>query len=158
VADGERLQVGDLAPDFTLPAATGQMVGLSDFRGRVELVLFFYPKDNSALCSAEACSFRDRYEAFRDSGAEVIGVSSDSTGSHQRFAQRLRLPFVLLSDPDGAVRARYGVPKTWGIIPGRTTFLIDKQGIIRHVFSAQFQPTQHVAEALGVLQKLRGEN
>jgi len=145
-----------MAPEFALPAATGEMVGLADFRGRVEVVLFFYPKDNSALCSAEACSFRDRYEVFRDSGAEVIGVSSDSSHSHQRFAKRLRLPFVLLSDADGTVRASYGVPRTWGIVPGRTTFLIDKQGVIRHVFSAQFQPTKHVEIALGVLRKLHG--
>ena len=155
MAGGERLRVGDLAPDFTLPATTGEMVSLSDFRGRAEVVLFFYPKDNSPACSAEACSFRDRYETFRDAGAEVIGVSSDSSESHQRFAQRLRLPFRLLSDTDGAVQARYGVSKMFGIIPGRVTFLIDKQGIIRHVFSSQILFTKHVSEALGVLQALR---
>jgi thioredoxin-dependent peroxiredoxin len=158
VAEGKRLQVGDLAPDFTLPAMTDELVSLSDFRGRSEVVLFFYPRDSSPACSAEACSFRDRYEAFRDMGAEVIGVSGDSSQAHRRFAERLRLPFVLLSDTDGSVQARYGVFKTLGIIPGRVTFLIDKQGIVRLVFSSQIRFTQHVSEALGVLQKLRGRN
>src|SRR5208337_4186235 len=115
--------VGDLAPDFTLPSSTGEMVSLSDFRGKSEVVLFFYPKDNSPACTAEACSFRDSYELFRDAGAEVIGVSADSVGSHQRFAERNRLPFRLLSDADGALRARFGVPRTMGLIPGRVTYL-----------------------------------
>jgi thioredoxin-dependent peroxiredoxin len=150
------LQVGEIAPDFTLPRADGEPVSLSSLRGRAEVVLFFYPRDNSPVCSVEACSFRDSHEAFRDVGAEVIGISSDSAQSHRRFAERLRLPFVLLSDPDGTVRARYGVPKTLGLFPGRTTFLIDKQGVVRHVFTAQFQPTKHGAEALRILQTLHG--
>jgi peroxiredoxin Q/BCP len=157
VAGGKRLQFGDLAPDFSLPATSGETVSLSDFRGRAPVVLFFYAKNNTAVCSTEACSFRDRHAVFHDAAAEVIGVSSDSPDSHRRFAERLRLPFVLLSDTDGAVRARYGVRKTFGFIPGRTTFLIDKHGVIRHVFSSQFQPDKHVSEALGALQKLRGE-
>ena len=118
--------VGDAAPDFTLANASGETVSLSDFRGRAEVVLYFYPRDNTAVCSAEACSFRDSFQDFRDAGAEVIGVSADSADSHRRFAERLRLPFILLSDPDGSVRARYGVPKTFGLIPGRTTYL-DRQ-------------------------------
>ena len=156
MADSQTPRVGDPAPDFTLPSATGEMVSLADFRGKSEVVLYFYPKDNSPVCSAEACSFRDRYEAFRDAGAEVIGVSSDPLESHQRFAQRLKLPFVLLSDAGGAVRARYGVPKTLGVFPGRTTYLIDKQGVVRHVFTSPLQFSKHVTEALGVLQSLRG--
>jgi peroxiredoxin Q/BCP len=151
------LQVGDPAPDFTLPASTGELVSLADFRGRAEVVLFFYPKDNSPACSVEACSFRDRYQAFRDLGAEVIGVSRDSAQSHRRFAEHFRLPFVLLSDRNGSVHARYGVAKTFGLIPGRVTFLIDRQGIVRHAFSSQFRFGRHVSEALGVLHKLRGE-
>ena len=156
MADSQTPRVGDPAPDFTLPSATGEMVSLADFRGKSEVVLYFYPKDNSPVCSAEACSFRDRYEAFRDAGAEVIGVSTDSAGSHQRFARRLGLPFLLLSDAGGAVRARYGVPKTLGVFPGRTTYLIDKQGVVRHVFTSPLQFSKHVTEALGVLQSLRG--
>ncbi len=152
-----RPRVGTQAPDFKLMSTTGETVSLADFRGRSEVVLFFYPKDHSPACTAEACSFRDRYEAFRDAGAEVIGVSNDSTESHRRFAARNRLPFILLSDPDGAVRARYGA-KTLGVFPGRTTFLIDKQGVIRHVFSSQLFFTRHVSEMLGVLQAMRAED
>lgn len=150
-------RAGDPAPDFALPSAAGGTVRLSDYRGKSEVVLYFYPKDNSPVCSAEACSFRDSYDAFREAGAEVIGVSSDPAGSHERFARRLRLPFVLLSDAGGAVRARYGVPKTLGLFPGRTTYLIDREGVIRHVFSSQMQFTRHVTEALGVLRSLRDQ-
>lgn len=155
VADGDGLKVGDTAPDFTLPSTTGGEVRLSDFRGRAEVVLYFYPKNYTPACTAEACSFRDSYEDFRDAGAEVIGVSTDSAASHTRFAGLLRLPFRLLSDAGGAVRARYGVPKTLGIFPGRTTFLIDKDGVIRHVFSSQLQTSKHAKEMLNVLRTLR---
>jgi thioredoxin-dependent peroxiredoxin len=155
VPEDKNPHVGDPAPDFTLPASTGETISLSDFRGRAEVVLFFYPKDNSPACSAEACSFRDSYEAFRDAGAEVIGISADSLESHNRFAKQFRLPFLLLSDSGGSVRSRYGVSRTFGLIPGRATFLIDKQGIVRHVFSSQFQPNKHVTEMLGILRKLR---
>jgi peroxiredoxin Q/BCP len=152
------LKVGDPAPDFTLPSTAGEKVSLSDFRDRTEVVLFFYPKDNSPACSAEACSFRDHYDAFRDAGAQVIGVSGDSLDLHRRFIERFSLPFPLLSDVDSGVQARYGVAKLLGIIPGRVTFLIDRQGIIRHVFSSQVLFTKHVAEALRVLQELRGRS
>jgi thioredoxin-dependent peroxiredoxin len=148
------LQVGDKAPEFTLPKANGESLTLSDFRGRAEVVLFFYPKDNSPACTAEACSFRDRYEVFRDAGAEVIGISTDSADSHARFAARFRLPFVLLSDNEGEIRERYGISATFGLFPGRTTFVIDREGVIRHVFSSQFLPTKHVTEALSVLKSL----
>ena len=92
-----------------------------------------------------------------DAGAEVIGISSDSEESHQRFATQHHLPFVLLSDRGGKVRKRYGVPSTFGLLPGRVTYIIDKQGIVRHIFSAPFTPQKHVAEALKVLQSLREE-
>jgi peroxiredoxin Q/BCP len=155
MADAPTLRVGDTAPDFTLPATTGAPVSLSDFRGKSAVVLFFYPKDNSPVCSAEACSFRDSYEAFREAGAEVIGVSSDSAQSHEQFARRLGLPFLLLSDAGGEVRARYGVPKSFGVFPGRTTYLIDREGVVRHVFSSALQYGKHVTEALAVLKSLK---
>lgn len=154
MAEPSGLQVGEPAPDFTLPSATGEMVSLASFRGKSDVVLFFYPKDETAVCTKEACSFRDSYEAFQEAGAEVIGISSDSAESHQRFASRNRLPFLLLSDTDGQVRARYGIKKTLGLIPGRTTFLIDRDGIIRNLFSSQFQAARHVSETLDVLQSL----
>jgi peroxiredoxin Q/BCP len=157
VATQKFLEVGDRAPDFTLPRSNGELVRLSDYRGRSEVVLFFYPKDHSPACTAEACSFRDNYEVFRERQTEVIGISADSALSHQQFAARFRLPFVLLSDSDGSVRERYGVAKTLGIFPGRATYLIDRQGVIRYIFSSQFLPLKHVSNALRVLERLRDE-
>ena len=130
-------------------------MSLASFRGKKDVVLYFYPKDNTAGCTAEACAFRDSYEVFKDAGAEVIGISSDSEESHSRFSTRYRLPFILLSDKGGRVRNRYGVPKKFGLLPERVTYIIDKHGIVRHIFSAQFTPEKHVVEALKVLEALR---
>jgi peroxiredoxin Q/BCP len=147
--------VGDAAPEFELPDASGKRVRLSEFRGKKSVVLYFYPKDDTPGCTKEACSFRDQYEAFKDVGAEVIGVSSDSEDSHQKFATKYKLPFTLVADTGGGVRKRYGVPATLpGILPGRMTFVIDRDGIVRHVFNSQLQATKHVDEALGVLKRL----
>ena len=148
------LRVGQEAPDFTLPDRTGTMVRLSELRGRKAVVLYFYPKDDTPGCTKESCAFRDSYQDFQDAGAEVIGVSGDGAASHERFAAKHRLPFILLSDRGGQVRAKYGVPATLGLLPGRVTFVIDRDGIVRHVFNSQFQPTQHIAEALAALRKL----
>ena len=148
------VQVGDRAPDFTLPNQSGEPVRLSDFLGKTDIVLYFYPKDDTSGCTTEACSFRDSYEVFKEAGAEVIGVSSDSAESHQRFAAKNRLPFILLSDADGALRKRYGVPTTFGLLPGRVTYIIDKQGVVRNIFSSQFTPEKHISEALKTLQAL----
>jgi thioredoxin-dependent peroxiredoxin len=157
MATSDGVQVGDPAPEFKLLSATGEPVSLGDFHGRSEVVLFFYPKNHSPICTAEACSFRDSYEAFREAGAEVIGVSGDSIDSHRRFAGRHGLPYRLLSDADGSLRARYGVPRTLGVFPGRVTYLIDRDGIVRHIFSSQFQAARHVQEALRVLKQIRGQ-
>jgi peroxiredoxin Q/BCP len=155
MAETVALRVGDPAPAFELPSSTGATVRLSDFRGKSEVVLFFYPKDHSPACTIEACAFRDSYEAFREAGAEVIGISSDPADSHRRFADRFRLPFVLLSDAEGVVRTRYGVPRTLGLFPGRVTYLIDRDGIVRHIFSSQLRPMKHVSEAIQVLESLQ---
>src|SRR6266699_55387 len=151
------VKVGDRAPDFTLPSQTGESVSLANFPGK-NIVLYFYPKDNTAGCTAEACSFRDSYEVFQEAGAEVIGISSDSEKSHQQFAKQHHLPFILLSDLGGVVSKFYGVPATFGLLPGRVTYIIDKQGIVRHIFSSQFAPQKHVTEALKVLKELSEEN
>ena len=145
------LKPGDTMPDLSLPAAGGKTVRLRDFLGSKTLVVYFYPKDETAGCTAEACSFRDSYEEFTDAGAEVIGVSSDSSASHEKFANRHQLPFTLLSDAKGEVRKKYGVPSTMGLLPGRVTFVIDRKGIVRHVFNSQLQATRHVQEALDAL-------
>jgi peroxiredoxin Q/BCP len=142
------------APDFTLPDQQDRPVRLSDFRGKKTVVLYFYPKDETRGCTAEACKFRDDYEDFTAAGAEVIGVSHDSVASHAAFAANRRLPFTLLSDPDGAVRKLYDVPRQLLVVPGRTTFVIDRAGTIRHVFSALFDATKHVEEALRVVRRV----
>lgn len=148
------LAVGDHAPSFQLPDSKGGSVGLEDFVGKKNLVVYFYPKDFTRGCTAEACGFRDAYEAFTALGAEVIGISADSHDSHKAFSQHYQLPFVLLSDQDGSVRKAYHVKKTLGLIPGRVSFVIDKQGIIRHIFSSQARATAHVEEALNILKSL----
>ena len=146
------VKVGERAPDFTLPDADGKDVRLADFAGR-PVVLYFYPKDDTPGCTKEACTFRDQYQDFQDAGAAVLGVSSDSSESHRKFAARHRLPFPLLADRGGKVRKRYGVPATLGLMPGRVTFVIDAGGVVRHAFNSQLDATRHVEEALGVLQK-----
>ena len=155
MAESQGLKVGDLAPDFEVVSSTGQKIHLADFRGRSEVVLFFYPKDNSPACTLEACSFRDNHDAFRDAGAEVIGISGDSDRSHQGFANRFGLAYPLVSDSDGALRKLYGVPKTLGIFPGRVTYVIDRNGLIRSMISSQMEPWKHIAEALKTLKSLR---
>lgn len=147
------LKTGDEAPDFTLRDASGHAVQLSDYRNKQAVVVYFYPKDNTPGCTKEACAFRDAYEDFKAAGAEVIGISSDSGESHQTFAQQHRLPFILLSDPDGQIRKRYQVPRTLGLMPGRVTFVIDKQGRICHQFNSQLNATRHVSEALAALRQ-----
>jgi peroxiredoxin Q/BCP len=148
------VKVGDKAQDFTLPSQMGDNVTLSEFFGKKNIVLYFYPKDESLGCTREACSFRDSYEELTNLGAEVLGVSGQSVESHKSFATHYGLPFILLSDKDNKVRELYGVPSTMGIIPGRVTYIIDKQGIVRHIFSSQTQAERHVEEAKRTLEEL----
>ena len=142
------VRVGDPAPDFTLPDQRGQLVRLHDLTEKKNVALYFYPKDATPGCTAEARAFRDAYDAFTAADTEVIGVSSDSVKSHERFAANERLPFLLLSDRKGAVRDLYGVERTLGILPGRVTYVIGRGGIVRHVYSSQLRATQHTREAL----------
>lgn len=148
------LQVGDKAPDFTLPDQDGKQVTLSGILGEKVVVLYFYPKDNTRGCTAEACSFRDSYESFTASGAEVVGISSDSVATHERFAGRHELPFVLLSDRGREVRKLYGA-SALGLLPGRITFVIDKEGVIRHTFSSMTNIGAHIDDALKVVRELQ---
>jgi len=132
------VKVGDTAPDFTLPSQTGESVSLKDFIGKKSVVLYFYPKDDTPGCTAQACAFRDSYEVFKDAGAEVIGISDDSADSHQKFVTKHQLPFTLLSDTGKQVRKLYGVPSTLGLLPGRVTYVIDQNGVVQHIFNSQF--------------------
>lgn len=142
--------IGDVAPDFDLPSADGP-VRLADQRGKW-VVLYFYPADNTPGCTAEACSFRDAYEDFTDAGAVVIGVSGDSVESHQGFAAKHDLPFLLVSDADGSLRKAYGVKKSLGFLEGRVTYVIDPEGVVREQFSSQLRAKEHQARALKAIQ------
>jgi len=148
------VEIGSPAPRFRLQTSAGEYVSLEDFHGKKNVVLYFYPKDFTKGCTAEACEFRDSYEEFKNLGAQVIGISNDDQKSHDAFAAQHKLPFILLSDLDGAVRKSYGVKKTFGLVPGRVSFVIDKSGTVRHVFSSQSRATAHVGEALAVLKSL----
>jgi peroxiredoxin Q/BCP len=150
------IKIGDAAPDFTLPKQDGTSVHLKDLLQKSSVVLFFYPKDDTPGCTKEACSFRDSYDAFKEAGAEVVGISSQSTASHGTFASKYGLQFTLVSDEGGKVRGQYGVPSTLGLMPGRVTYVIDRGGVVRHVFNSQFNATRHVTEALGVVKQLQG--
>jgi peroxiredoxin Q/BCP len=151
------VKVGDKAPDFTLPAQTGDKVTLSEYFGKKNIVLYFYPKDETVGCIREACSFRDSYQELTELGAEVLGVSGQSVESHVAFATHYGLPFILLADVDNKVRQLYGVPSSLGIFPGRVTYIIDKKGLVRHIFNSQTQAQRHVEQAKQTLQELEKE-
>ena len=150
----KRVDVGDPAPDLSMSTHTGEQISLGDYRGKHPVVVFFYPKDGTAVCTKEACSFRDAYEDFTQAGAVVIGISSDTAARHQSFAEKHGLPFLLVSDQDGDARRAFGVPTTLGVFPGWVTYVIDREGIVRHIFSSQFAADRHVQEALDVVRKL----
>ena len=147
------LTVGDPAPHFQAVLQDGSTFNLADLLGKKIVVLFFYPKDHTPVCTKEACAFRDSYEKFVAAGAEVIGVSSDSQASHRSFAEKHRLPFPIISDHDRSLRKLFGVPNPLGFIPGRVTYVIDREGVIRMVFSAIFASDDHVEKALEAVQK-----
>ena len=151
----DKVDVGSMAPDFTLPSQSGEMVSLGDFMGKKPVVLFFYPKDDTPGCTKEACAFRDRFEDFSKLDAKVIGVSSDSVESHRSFAKRHNLPFTLLSDEAAKVRKLYGASNTFGLFPGRVTYVIDTDGVVKHIFSSQLGVEKHVEEALEALRSIR---
>jgi peroxiredoxin Q/BCP len=145
------IKVGDRVPNFSLPSQTGTTFNIGDLIGKKSLVIYFYPKDDTPGCTAESCAFRDSYEVFTDAGAEVIGISADSPQSHQQFAQKYNLPFTLLSDSDNRVRKLFGVPSTLFVLPGRVTYIIDKEGIVRHIFDSLLDFKAHVTESLNTI-------
>jgi peroxiredoxin Q/BCP len=146
------IKTGDVAPDFTLSSQNGTPVSLKDFRGQ-SVVLYFYPKDDTPGCTAESCAFRDQYEVFKSAGAEVIGISGDSPASHQKFADKYKLPFTLLSDQGDKVRNVYGAKAMFGLFPGRITYIIDGNGIVKHVFDSMLNFQGHVEESLKILKQ-----
>lgn len=148
------VKVGDKAPFFSLVSDKGETIYLSGLIGKSPIVLFFYPKNNTSVCTKEACEFRDRYDELNGLKALIFGISSDSLDSHKEFSSKQNLPFTLLSDPGSRVRKLYGVTKTLGILPGRVTYIIDKKGIVRHIFSSQLDYKKHVEEAVKALESI----
>lgn len=151
-----KIEVGSKVPDFSLFDQHGNLFQLATHLGKKNLVIYFYPKDDTPGCTKEACTFRDMYEDFTVAGAEVIGISSDSRKSHSEFAAKHSLPFSLLSDEDKEVRKRFGVPTNFlGLLPGRVTYIVDRQGIVKYIFNSQTQAAKHAEESIRILKSLK---
>jgi len=148
------LQVGDKIPNFSAKDNKGNDFDSNSIIGKKPVVIYFYPKDNTPGCTAQACSFRDQYEDFKDLGAEVIGISSDSVSSHEKFIQKYKLPFILLSDSNKKIRNLFGVKANlFGLLPGRVTYVADKNGIIQLVFDSMMA-SSHIPKALKIITKI----
>ena len=149
------IQIGDKCPDFQLSDATGKMIQISEFIGKKKLVIYFYPKDDTPGCTKEACSFRDSYEDFKNFDCEVIGISSDDEQKHAAFASRHKLPFILLSDKDKVARKLFRVPgNLFGLIPGRVTYIIGIDGIVKGIYNSQTNPLGHIEKALELIKTM----
>jgi len=147
------MEIGDHIPAIELKDQNGENFDLKKFVGQKALVVYFYPKDFTPGCTKEACNFRDSYEDFKELGAEVIGVSSDSPKSHAKFAGKYELPYIFLSDKSKKARNAFGVkPNLLGLLPGRETFVFDKEGRLLHKFNSM-NAGRHMSEALAVLKK-----
>ena len=148
------LKTGDIVPNFTAKNSHGEVFESQSVLGRKPIVIYFYPKDNTPGCTTEACSFRDQYEDFKDLGAEVIGISSDSVKSHQKFAKKHELPFILLSDQDKKLRHLFGVrDNLFGLLPGRVTYIIDRNGVVIYIFDSM-NAAKHIPKALKTIKEL----
>jgi peroxiredoxin Q/BCP len=148
------LQVGDTIPNFSAIDTNGNTFESETVIGKKPVVIYFYPKDNTRVCTEQACSFRDQYEDFKALNAEVIGISSDSAKSHQKFAHQYQLPFILLSDSDKKLRRLFGVPNDLlGLIPGRVTYVADKNGIIQLAFNSMSGKI-HIEKALEIIKTM----
>ncbi|OVA08307.1 Alkyl hydroperoxide reductase subunit C/ Thiol specific antioxidant [Macleaya cordata] len=149
-----KVSKGAVPPSFTLKDQDGKSVSLSKFKGK-PVVVYFYPADETPGCTKQACAFRDSYEKFKKAGAQVVGISGDGPESHKAFAKKYRLPFTLLSDEGNKVRKEWGVPSDlFGTLPGRQTYVLDKNGVVQLIYNNQFQPEKHIDETLKLLQSL----
>ena len=150
------IEVGDTVPSFSLPDQDGRLVNISDYLGKKQLVIFFYPQDGSLTCTREACYFRDLADVFEEAGAEVIGISGQSVESHKTFAAVNNLKYKLLSDRSNQVRKLFGVPsRIFGLISGRVTYVIDRDGKVIFIFNSQTDIQRHVDEALKIVLLLK---
>ncbi|AVR45760.1 peroxiredoxin [Christiangramia fulva] len=146
------MKKGDQVPNISLKDQNGNDFSFEELKGKA-FVVYFYPKDFTPGCTKEACNFRDSYEDFKELGAEVIGISADSEDSHSSFADKYELPYILLSDEDKKAREAFGVqPNLLGLLPGRETFIFDKEGKLLHKFNSM-NASRHMPEALTVLRK-----
>lgn len=151
-----KIKIGSSIPSFTLPDQNGNLFDINSVLGKKNLVIYFYPKDDSPGCTKEACSFRDQFDVFREADAVIIGISGQSVESHKKFAEKHRLSFTLLSDEGNKIRKQFGVPPgLLGLFPGRVTFVADKKGKVIYSFNSQTQATKHVDEALRILKELK---
>lgn len=150
------LKKGDQLPVFELQDQDGELYKIQEIIGKKNLVIYFYPKDDTPGCTKEACKFRDDFEVFTDLNALVIGISGDTPDSHKKFQEKYQLPFTLLSDPDDKVRQLFGVKGSLGgLIPGRVTFVVDRNGMIQYTFDSMSKAEQHVEEARKILEDLK---
>jgi peroxiredoxin Q/BCP len=152
----DALKKGDKLPDFKIKDQDGNMFHVAEYVGKKNLVIYFYPKDDTPGCTKEACKFRDEFEAFTDLNAMVIGISADSPESHTEFIEKYNLPFTLLSDENNEVRELFGVKgKFMNIIPGRVSYIVGKEGIVQYVFDSMGNAEQHIVEAIKTLESLK---
>ena len=151
----KKVEVGSTVPQFTLTDQNGNQFSINSVIGKKNLVIYFYPKDDTPGCTKEACAFRDQFEVFNEANAMIIGISGQSVESHKQFAERYHLTFTLLSDEGDEVRNMFGVPASLRVIPGRVTYIADKSGKVVYVFNSQTQATKHVEEALRILKELK---
>lgn len=151
-----KISLGSTIPEFSLSDQDGNSFKIGTFLGKKNLVIYFYPKDDSPVCTKQACSFRDQFEIFKVADALIIGISSGSVSSHKEFAEKYNLNFTLLSDEGNRVRKLFGVPTNFlGLVPGRVTYIVNKEGKVVFVFNSQMNAEQHVTEALNVLKELK---
>ncbi len=156
MGQSNELEVGDAIPIFTLKDQNNNNFDIEKYRGKKAMVIYFYPKDDTPGCTKEACSFRDEFEVFTDLNVEVIGISADNVASHKKFAEKYHLPFTILADTKNKVRKLFGVPSSlMGLLPGRVTYIINKNGIIAHIFNSQFGAEKHITESLYILKEIK---
>lgn len=154
--DTMKVVEGSQVPSFELKNQYGELFSSDSVVGKKNLVIYFYPKDDTPGCTKEACSFRDQFTVFADADAMIIGISAQSVESHLAFAEKHRLNYTLLSDTDNKVRKLFGVPgNLFGLIPGRVTYIVDKNGKVVYIFNSQTDADKHVDEALRILQTLK---
>ena len=154
--DMKRIEVGSKIPAFTLKDQDGNQFDISSVIGKKKLVIYFYPKDDSPGCTKEACYFRDQFDVFNQADALIIGISGQSVESHKKFADKYRLTYTMLSDEENKIRKLFGVPTNFfGILPGRVTYVINKEGEVVYMFNSQLKALEHVDEALRILKEMK---